>query len=816
MISNEKNGNSRTGYSKEDLKEGFLEHLKYSLAMTLDSSKSTDKYIALAYTVRDRIVERWFETKKCLEKTKAKSVNYFSFEFLMGRSMSNNMINLGIKNEVDKMLEEIGVEWEEISSAMVDSGLGNGGLGRLAACFLDSLATLDYPAYGYGIRYKYGFFKQSIINGYQVEEADDWLRFKNPWEIRRNDIPVIVQFGGRVARNKKGKCFWVDSNDIIAVPYDSPIVGYGGKTVNTLRLWDSKSSEQFDFQAFNQGDYYNTVDEEVLAETLTKVLYPNDSIYSGKELRFKQQFFFVSASLQDIFRRYKSFAPPNKPLSDYMAIQLNDTHPAIAVAELMRLLVDVEGICWDTAWEITQKCLGYTNHTLMPEALETWPVSMFEKYLPRHLEIIYRINHYFLQEVTGLYPGDMGKLSRLSLIQEGGEKRVRMAPLAILGSHSINGVAEIHSRLIKEKLVPDFYELFPERFNNKTNGITQRRWLLKSNRPLADLITNSIGDKWITDLTELKKLEKYKKDNAFLDDLAKVKRTGKEELANYCKDNFDFIVDPDSIFDIQVKRIHEYKRQLLNVLHIISLYNRVRSGEDIQPRTVFFSGKAAPGYEMAKLIIKLINNVSHVVNGDIKTRGLLRVYFLPNYSVSLAEKIFPAAELSEQISTAGTEASGTSNMKFMLNGALTIGTLDGANIEIREEAGEENMFSFGMTTAEVEERRVYYSPRECISENEDITKIIKLLSGGYFNISEPDIFKPLINNLVEYDYYMHLADLPDYIDAQKNVEAKYKDKIAWQKSSLMNIANSGKFSSDRTITQYANEIWGIKSCHDRD
>ncbi|HAK44659.1 MAG TPA: glycogen phosphorylase [Spirochaeta sp.] len=802
----------KKGNTKEELKQSFLEHLKYSLAVNLENSHGTDKYLALARAVRDRIIERWFETKKTHEGAKAKSINYFSFEFLMGRAMSNNMINLGIKDEIDSMLEEEGIKWEEIKSAMVDSGLGNGGLGRLAACFLDSLATMEIPAYGYGLRYKYGFFKQAILNGYQIEEADDWLKFKNPWEIRRNDIRVTVQFGGRVARNKKGQSFWVDTDDIIGIPYDTPIVGYGGNTVNTLRLWDSKSSEQFDYQAFNEGDYFNSVDEEVLAETLTKVLYPNDAIYSGRELRFRQQFFFVSASLQDLFRRFRKYELPIKEFPKRMAVQLNDTHPAIAVAELMRLLVDIEELDWDDAWDITNETLGYTNHTLMPEALETWPVSMFEKFLPRHLEIIYQINHFFLQKVTGLYPGDMNKLANLSLISEEGGKRIKMAPLAILGSHSVNGVAELHSRLVKEKLVPDFYDMFPERFNNKTNGITQRRWLLKSNPGLSELITASIGDGWITKLDELKNLEKYADDRAFLDSLYGVKRNNKVIFSDYCRKEWGYKIDPDTIFDVQVKRIHEYKRQLLNILHVISLYNQVRNGESIQPRTFIFSGKAAPGYDAAKLIIKLINNVSKVVNGDKSINGQIKVFFLPNYSVSLAERIFPAAELSEQISTAGTEASGTGNMKFMLNGALTIGTLDGANIEILEEAGEDNMFIFGLKTEEVEDRRMNYNPKDYLAD-EEIAGVFRLLKSGYFNISEPDIFESLIYNLLEHDHYMHLADLGSYIDIQKQAGLKYADKNDWMRSSLMNIANSGKFSSDRTIAEYAEDIWNIKACH---
>ncbi len=803
---------AKKGNTKEDLRRGFYEHLKYSLAVNIENTYATDKYIALAMTIRDRIIERWFETKKKYEKLKPKSVNYFSFEFLMGRAMSNNIINLGIKNEVDAMLEEEGIKWEEIKSAMVDSGLGNGGLGRLAACFLDSLATLELPAFGYGLRYKYGFFKQRIVNGYQVEEADDWLRLDNPWEIPRNDIQVTVQFGGRVARNKKGRCFWVDTDDIIGMPYDTPIVGYGGNTVNTLRLWDSRSSEQFDYQAFNQGDYYNFVDEEVLAETLTQVLYPNDAIYSGKELRFRQQFFFVSASLQDIFRRFKKLSLPIEEFPEKMAVQLNDTHPAIAVAELMRLLVDIEELDWDTAWSITTKTLGYTNHTLMPEALETWPVSMFKKFLPRHLEIIYQINHFFLQKVTGLYPGNMDKLSNLSLIREGGEKHVRMAPLAILGSHSVNGVAELHSKLVKEKLVPDFYEIFPERFNNKTNGITQRRWLLKSNPGLAGLINEAIGERWITKLNELKKLENFADDSSFIDKLAKVKHENKINLSNYCKAKWGYRIDPDTMFDVQVKRIHEYKRQFLNLLHIISLYNRVRNGEKIQPRTFIFSGKAAPGYEAAKMVIKLINNISQVINGDSSIDDLIKVYFLPNYSVSLAERIFPASEISEQISTAGTEASGTGNMKFMLNGALTIGTLDGANIEILEEVGGDNMFIFGLKSDEVENLRPDYNPADYLNDPV-ISEVVKLLQSGYFNISEPGIFEPLISNLINHDYYMHFADFDSYINAHKQADEKYRDKINWTRSSLMNIANAGKFSSDRTISEYAEDIWNIKACH---
>ncbi len=797
---------------KDSIIKAYCSHMKYNLSMGVEECDDIDKYISLAYAVRDRIIDRWFETRTKDKEEKGKSVNYFSFEFLMGRALTNNMINLGIADDVFQALPELGIDWQELQDAIKDSGLGNGGLGRLAACFLDSLATLGYPAYGYGLRYKYGFFKQDIQNGYQVEEADDWLRNGNPWEIKRYDLGVTVKFGGRVARNKMGRSFWVETEKVAGVPYDTPVVGYGGDRVNTLRLWDARSVEDFDFQDFNKGNYDASIDDRVKAETLTMVLYPNDEISEGVELRFKQQYFFVSCSLQDIFRRFKAMDLPLDQFPEKMAVQLNDTHPAIAVAELMRLLIDIEQLEWEEAWDITIRTMGYTNHTLMPEALETWSVELFEKFLPRHLEIIYQINHFFMQDVAGSFPGDFDKMERLSLISEKGGKRVRMAHLAILGSHSVNGVAALHSRLIKENLVPDFYGYFPERFNNKTNGITQRRWLLKSNKPLADLITGAIGDKWITDLYELQRLKDYKNDEGFLEELRKVKRAGKETLAVHCKRQFDITLDPDTLFDVQVKRIHEYKRQLLNLLHVVALYNRIRQGEEIQPRTVIFSGKAAPGYFMAKLIIKLINNVASVINGDKKARQMLHMHFLPNYSVSLAEMIFPAADLSEQISTAGTEASGTGNMKFILNGALTMGTLDGANIEILEEVGQENMFIFGLKAHEVEGLKGHYDPMEYLLESHELKSAMELINSNYFNISERGIFKPLTDNLMNHDYYMHFADFASYAEAQRKAEAYYRDKDSWTRSSLMNIAGSGKFSSDRTIREYAEQIWKIQSC----
>jgi starch phosphorylase len=795
---------------REELKKSYLSHLKYDLTVSPDQCDYTDKYIALAYTVRDLLIDRWFETRKADKAKNGKTVNYFSFEFLMGRALSNNMINLGIDEDILAILPDLDIEWDKLQDAMTDSGLGNGGLGRLAACFLDSLATMNYPAYGYGLRYKYGFFMQEIQNGYQVEEADDWLRNGFPWEVKRYDRGVVVKFGGRVAKNRAGRSFWVETHDVIGVPFDVPIVGYGGERVNTLRLWDARSVETFDFQDFNQGNYYSSVDDRVKAETLTMVLYPNDEINEGVELRFKQQYFFVCCSLQDIFRRFKLMNLPWDQFPEKMAVQLNDTHPAIAVTELLRVLIDLEKLDWDQAWEITNKTLGYTNHTLMPEALETWSVDLFERLLPRHLELIYKINHFFMQEVAGLYPGDFDKMERMSLIDDNGSKRVRMANLAILGSHSVNGVAALHSQLIKENLVPDFYHMFPEKFNNKTNGITQRRWLRKANLPLSNLITSAIGDKWIINLEELKKLERFKNDSSFLDQLALVKKAGKDELARHCQRQFGITLPVDTLFDVQVKRIHEYKRQLLNILHVISLYNRIRQGEETVPRTVIFSGKAAPGYYMAKLIIKLINSVASVINGDKKVNDRLKVAFLPNYSVSLAEKIFPASDLSEQISTAGTEASGTGNMKFMLNGALTVGTWDGANIEILEEVGQENMFIFGLKASEVADLRNNYVPSDYYHGSNELKQVIDLIHSEYFSISEKGLFKPILEALMNHDHYMHFADFASYTETQKKVEQTYLSRKEWQKASLMNIARSGKFSSDRTIGEYARDIWQLK------
>jgi starch phosphorylase len=776
--------------------------------------------MALAQTVRDRLINQWLQTQRTHHEKGVKRVYYLSLEFLMGRAMGNNVINAGIEGAVREAMDELGYSFEDMREQEVDAGLGNGGLGRLAACFLDSLATLDLPAFGYGLRYDYGIFRQGIENGHQVEHPDDWLRNGNPWEIERPEVSFSVNFGGRVqaVQNEKGKTVhqWVDTEQITGVAFDTPIVGYGGKTVNTLRLWSARANEEFSFQEFNEGDYVEAVADKVHAENLTKVLYPNDKLYLGKELRLKQQYFFVACSLADIIRRFKKSGKKWKELPSMAAIQLNDTHPSVAVAELMRILMDLEGLSWDEAWEITVKTLGYTNHTLMPEALEKWSVPMFEKLLPRHLQIIYEINHRFLSQVTIKFPGNNQKLSDMSIIEEGNPKQIRMAYLAIVGSHSTNGVAALHTELLKSRLVPNFAQMWPNRFNNKTNGITQRRFLLKANPPLAKLISETIGDKWISNMSELKKLLPYADDKEFRKKFAQVKTQAKQALADQVKRDTGWKLETDRIFDVQIKRIHEYKRQLLNALHIIMLYNRIKSGKTkgLEPRTFIFGGKAAPGYAMAKLIIKLINNISKVVNNDPDVNKYLQVYFLPNYRVSLAEKIIPAADVSEQISTAGTEASGTGNMKFMANGALTLGTLDGANIEIVEEAGKENCFIFGLTADQVEELRPNYDPYTYYIGNQEIKDALDLLFSGHFNFGEPNIFEPIRHTLFEGgDNYFHLADLASYAAAQDNVVKEYADQDKWVRKAIINVATSGKFSSDRTIAEYAKDIWGAKACN---
>ena len=808
---------ARQGHDVSSIAWGFAEHLKYTLGVDSYSASGNDRYLALAMTIRDRLINQWIKTQQTHHKKDAKRIYYLSLEFLIGRSMGNNVINLGLQPVVEEALSELGYSWEELREQEEDAGLGNGGLGRLAACFLDSMATLDLPCFGYGLRYDYGIFRQQIENGYQIEHPDDWLRSGNPWEIERPEITVPVHFGGRVeviSHHGRREYKWLDTNVILGIAYDMPIVGYGGNTVNTLRLWSAKSAQEFDFSEFNEGDYVEAVSSKVMAENLTKVLYPNDKLYLGKELRLKQQYLFVACSLWDILRRFQKSGKKWSEFPDMAAIQLNDTHPSLAVPELMRLLMDENGLDWDIAWNITVKSLGYTNHTLMPEALEKWPVSMLEKLLPRHLQIIYEINHRFLQKVSIQYPGNLSKIQSMSIIEEGDAKQVRMANLCIVGCGSTNGVAALHTDLLRTRLVPDFAQFYPGRFNNKTNGITQRRWLLKSNPGLSELISSKIGDGWITDMSLLSKLKPFAENEDFRNSFMEIKRSSKLRLIDYVEKNHGWKLNPDSIFDVQVKRIHEYKRQLLNAMHIIMLYNHLRKNgvpKDFIPRTFIFAGKAAPGYTMAKLIIKLINNIATVINHDPGIKDAMKVYFLPNYRVSLAEKIFPAADVSEQISTAGTEASGTGNMKFMCNGALTLGTLDGANIEIIEQAGKENAFIFGLTADEVENLRPQYNPYDYYHNNPEIKDVLDLLFSGHFNFSEPGLFEPIRDALfIRGDHYMHLADLISYAEAQKKIARLYADKQEWAKKAILNIAASGTFSSDRTILDYNRDIWKVK------
>ncbi len=804
---------SRSETSKEAIQKSFAAHLAYSGGRDIEHAGSEDLYQALALSVRDRLMTQWIKTQNTYEKTGAKQVNYLSLEFLLGRALSNNVANLQMTEAVHEAMADLGHPYTTLEEVEVDAGLGNGGLGRLAACFLDSLATLKYPAFGYGIRYEFGIFRQTIVNGWQTEHPDEWLLNGTPWEVPRPDVTYPVYFGGHVEvlHTPKGTTYnWVDAQKVYGMAYDVPIVGYGGDTVNTLRLWSAKPNENFDFQDFNQGDYLQSVREKMDAENISKVLYPNDELYLGKELRLKQQYFFVTCSLQDIIKRFKKSGKTWAHFSSFAAIQLNDTHPSIAVAELMRILVDEEKLTWKRAWKITIDTLGYTNHTLMPEALEKWPTSMMERLLPRHMQIIYEINQQFLQSVTGMC--SMEELQRLSIIEEGDQKQVRMANLAIIGSHSTNGVAALHSDLIKKTLVPELAKVFPKRFNNKTNGITQRRWLLTANPELANLITNTIGSGWITDFSKIHKLSKKAKNKEFMAKLQEVKYNNKVRFAAYAEEAFGWQIDPHSIFDVQIKRIHEYKRQLLNVLQIMMHYQEIKQGnpQDFVPRTYIIGGKAAPGYKRAKLIIKLINNLSTIINNDSTIQGKIKVYFLPNYRVSLAEKIIPAADISEQISTAGTEASGTGNMKFMINGALTLGTMDGANIEIVEEAGAENAFIFGLTADEVEARSKDYRPWEVYQSNELVRKAIDTLFSDKFSLLEPGLFTEIRDTILSsHDKYLHLADLEDYYQTQRQVEAVYKDQNTWSAMVIKNIAGGGKFSSDRTIDEYAKDIWGL-------
>ena len=808
--------------NKADLKASIVKELRRDFGKTLEEAHDYELYYAVSRAAMDYIVEKWYNTKKTYAVKQVKQAYYFSAEFLMGRYLGNNLINLKINEAVKETLEELGVDINKVEDQEFDTGLGNGGLGRLAACFLDSMATCKLPGHGYGLRYKYGMFEQKIENGYQVEYPDDWTRYGDPWSIVRMDRVYEVKFGGQIEVHKDevGKEYFkrVNTENVLAVAYDVPVVGYGNDTINTLRLWEARSPEGFDLKLFNDQTYLQASAKAVEAQDISRVLYPNDTEKDGKLLRLKQQFFFTSASLQDIVRRYKgTYGNDFSKFAEKVAIQLNDTHPVVAIPELMRIFLDSEKLLWDEAWSICKKVFAYTNHTILSEALEKWDIALFQPLLPRIYQIIEEINRRFVEELHQKYPGDFGKIQYMSIIGNG---QVRMAWLAIVGSHKVNGVAALHTEILKNSELKDWYDLYPEKFLNKTNGITQRRWLLKANPELSSLITELIGDGWTTDLYKLKELEKYLDDEKVLDRVAEIKLHNKERLANYIKETTGIEVNPHSIFDIQVKRLHEYKRQLLNVLHIMDLYNRLKENPllDIEPRTFIFGAKAASGYRRAKSIIKLINTLAERINNDADINGKIKVVFLENYRVSLAEKIFPAADISEQISTASKEASGTGNMKFMLNGALTLGTMDGANVEIVEEAGLENEFIFGLSAAEVEEfqRNGQYNPFDDYNKVEGLKKVVDQLGDGTFDDDHKGIFRELQTSLLygvdgsRPDVYFLLRDFDSYREAQTRIDNAYKNKKDWARKALINIANAGKFSSDRTIMEYAREIWDIE------
>ncbi len=807
----------KLGMDEQNLTADFRHYYSRRLGRDENCRSPYYAYEALALAVSDRLVERWKDTYNTYKNSDTKKAYYLSMEFLMGRTLSNAMLNLGVTDMASQAMYDLGLEIEELIDSEPDAGLGNGGLGRLAACFIDSCASLQLPVTGYGLRYEYGMFMQEIINGEQVESPDHWLRNGNVWEIERSEYTQRIKFGGYTETidddHGNKRVFWRGTHDVLAVPYDTPVPGYQNGTVNTLRLWKANATEEFDLQEFNAGDYAEAVAAKNTAENITMVLYPNDANENGKVLRLRQQYLLASASLQDVIANWVGrHGNDFSDFADKNCFQLNDTHPSIAVAELMRLLVDEYGQSWNKAWEITRNTMAYTNHTLLPEALEKWSVGLMQQMLPRLMEIIYEINAHFLTEVAARHPGDNALLNRISLIEEGSDRQVRMAYLAIVGSYSVNGVAELHSKLLKEGLFKDFYQLWPQKFNNKTNGVTPRRWLAACNPELASLITETIGDGWVTDLEQLQKLKPYADDNAFRARWAEIQQHNKQRLVDYKKELFDVDLNVNALFDIQVKRIHEYKRQLLNILHVIHLYDRLKRGDvaNWTDRCVMVGGKAAPGYYMAKKIVKLINNVANVINNDPDVDGRLKLIFLPNYNVSAMEKICPGADLSEQISTAGKEASGTGNMKFMMNGALTIGTLDGANIEIREEVGEENFFLFGLTEDQIESMRGSYNPRDIIAQDEDLKRVMNLIECGHFSQFEPGIFNDILNSLTSpHDPWMTIADFRSYVDAQKKVEQAYQDREQWIKMSIINCAASGKFSTDRTITDYNNEIWHL-------
>ncbi|MGB2631058.1 MAG: glycogen/starch/alpha-glucan phosphorylase [Candidatus Omnitrophota bacterium] len=800
----------------ESLKHDFLHNRKYALAKDHYSATDYDNFQSLAMTIRDRLIERWMLTQQRYHDENRKRVYYLSLEFLLGRLLDSNIINLGLLEESKKAVAAMGLSLENLSEEEVDAGLGNGGLGRLAACFLDSMATLGIAASGYGIRYDYGIFKQKIVNGYQVEFPEEWLKLGNPWEFERPEYMVKVKFYGRTVDyvDKRGKlCVdWANTKDVLAVAYDIPVPGYKNDVVNNLRLWSARSAEEFDLDYFHDGDYIKACQDKIISENISRVLYPSDDVFKGLELRLKQEYFFTCASIHDIVRRFKMHNDDFRTFPDKVVIQLNDTHPAVAIVELLRVLIDEEELDWALAWDITARTFAYTNHTTMPEALEKWPASLFGELLPRHLELVYEINMRFLRDVANHYPHDHDRLSRMSLVEEGADKKIRMSHLCIVGSFSVNGVSELHTELLKKDLFRDFYEMYPEKFNSKTNGITQRRWLNKANPGLADIITGAIGNGWTTELDELKKLQGLVSDTAFKKKWRDVKKENKISLAKYIEEKNGVIVDPKSIFDVQVKRIHEYKRQILFAFYLISQYLKIKNAPnaDHYPRTAIIAGKAAPSYDMAKMVIKFVNNIAGVINKDPAVNDKLKVVFLENYCVSLAEKIFPASDLSEQISTAGREASGTGNMKFMLNGAVTIGTWDGANIEIAKEVGDDNIFIFGLKENEINElKKKGYNPREYIKKNALLEEIFELVREDFFSQIEPGIFKGIHDSLFDHDEYMVCADFADYIAAQDRATEAYRDRDGWVKKSIINVANSGRFSSDRTVREYARDIWKV-------
>ena len=817
--------NKSKAFDKAEFKQEIMGNCKMLYRKNIDEADKQQQFQAVAHAVKDFIIDRWIATQKEYVKQNKKTVYYMSMEFLMGRALGNNLINLTVYKEVKEVLDELGIDINVIEDQEPDAALGNGGLGRLAACFLDSLATLEYPAYGCGIRYKYGMFKQEIRDGYQIEVPDNWLKDGNPFEIKRSEYPIIVKFGGYVRSykdEKTGRDMFVqeDYRAVTAIPYDMPIVGYGVNTVNTLRIWDAEPVDTFNLSLFDKGDYQKAVEEENLAKNIVEVLYPNDNHYAGKELRLKQQYFFISASVQRAVNKYKETNDDIKKLYEKVTFQLNDTHPTVAIPELMRILMDEEGLNWDEAWDVTTKTVAYTNHTIMAEALEKWPIELFSRLLPRIYQIVEEINRRFVEEVKVKYPGNQEKIRKMAIIYDG---QVKMAHLAIVSGYSVNGVAQLHTEILKNQELKDFYEMMPEKFNNKTNGITQRRFLLHGNPLLADWVTDKIGNGWITDLSQIKKLEVYADDAKCQQEFMQIKYKNKVRLAKYIKEHNGIDVDPNSIFDVQVKRLHEYKRQLLNILHVMYLYNELKRNPnmDMKPRTFIFGAKAAAGYKIAKLTIKLINNVAKVINNDASIKGKIKVVFIENYRVSNGELIFAAADVSEQISTASKEASGTGNMKFMLNGALTIGTMDGANVEIVEEVGPENAVIFGLSSDEVikYENEGGYDPMDIFNNDQDIREVLMELINGKYSPEDTELFRDIYNSLLNNqggrraDIYFILKDFRSYADAQKAIDRKYSNEKSWAKSVILNVANAGKFSSDRTIEEYVSDIWKLDKVH---